>query len=197
MFEKIKEIYDSGNLVAEMFGQGSFLILASKDKVSLKNNHYGSAKPGGDNCIDLRGADQSAVLGAIGEWKKVRGSLWGRISCGHPMGGYQGSFYYSPSSKCPPDGKEAVWMKKDEKTGKASKPKDLGKLEERVERGNFEFVFERFCFGVGRGKQQVRFDEWQVPLIGESFILHEARKGLYAPSCFDGFGYPGSTWGRL
>lgn len=187
MFEKIKEIYDSGKLVAEIFSKDSFSFLVSKDKVSLKNSHYLNAKPEVKTHIDLREADFSTVSSTIEEWDKVKDSLWGRISHGSSMCGHTGTAYYPPNSK------EEIYFKRDESTGEVPKPENLGKLEERIKHGDFEFIFERFRFSIGRNNQQAKFDAWQIPLIKESFIFYDARKGLYLPSkrvaTFDDFYY--------
>lgn len=176
MFEKSKEIYDSGNLVAEIFKDNSFLFLVSKDRLTLKNSQYLSSKPDIKSYIDLKKADFSTVSGTIKEWKKVKDSLWGEIPHGHSWCGHLGTAYY------PPDSKEEIYFKKDKSTGKVSSPENLGKLEERVKKGDLEFVFERFCFSIDRNKQHARFDAWQIPLIKEAFGFYDARKGLYLPS---------------
>ncbi len=176
MFEKIKEIYDKGSLVAEAFKKDSFLFLLSKGKVSLKNSQCLSGDPKVKSHIDLEAKDFGTVLSTIGEWKKVKDSLWGRIPHGHSWCGHLGTAYYAPNSE------EEIYLKKDDKTGKVPSPENLGRLEERVNHGGFGFIFERFCFSVCGNNQEARFDAWQIPLIKESFAFYDARKGLYLPS---------------
>ncbi len=178
----IDNVYCPGPLVAEVFRDCDFIALLSIERVCLKNKKYLLCDVKEDY-ISLKEKDFDAVRKGISEWSKVRDSLWGRIAQGHSWCGRTGKSYYAPNSD------EELLFREDE-SGKVGEPKDLGTLEEKLRLGDLEFTFERFTFSVKQGIQRdkipqysqgVIFDKGQESLIEESFIVYNARKGIYAP----------------
>lgn len=77
----------------------------------------------------------------------------------------------------PPHEKEGINVKKDQ----SHRHIGVGRLEEKVQKRDIEFTFERFCLGIARGNQATLLDEYQVPLLDQVFALYAKRNGLYVP----------------
>jgi len=155
VLEKCKELYESGILISEEFQNHQFIVELSHNKVSLRNSHYLT----NETAVSITPDFFNTVLEHIGSWEKKKDALWGRRAHGHSWCGYIGSTYFEPNND------EGTYVKKGE-----PKP-SIGTLEEKLD----IFTFERFRFGI----QNIFFDEWQVPLIGEAFQLYTARASLY------------------
>jgi hypothetical protein len=168
--DKLKEIYEQGDLVGEIFKSHNFIALLLGDACCLKNGHYSYPKV--KDYIKLTAGEFSDVSSVIEEWEKNRDSLWGRISHGNSWSGHTSTTYFRPNSK------KGINIPK----GKSAESLGIGKLEEKLVKGELKFTLERFCIGIGRKGQFVLFDEWQVPLIQEVSALHAKRSKLYLPA---------------
>ncbi|MFH1063887.1 MAG: hypothetical protein V1729_02295 [Candidatus Woesearchaeota archaeon] len=165
----VNSIYDGGKLIAEAFRSDYFTALLSKEALCLKNGHYLSGSSDIKNHIVLSPEDFDVVGEAISHWQQEKDHLWGQRAHGHSWCGYLGTTYYPPHSE------DSTYIKK----GESKDHLGIGKLEDRLKKGDLEFIIERFRLGIEREGQRALFDAYQIPLISEAFILYDARKAHY------------------
>ncbi|MBW2964478.1 hypothetical protein KY363_03385 [Candidatus Woesearchaeota archaeon] len=170
VLKKSREFYHDGSLVGELFSDGyQFVAVLSSRGVHLKNRHYGLPKVG--DVVTIVPSEFSDIAEAVREWYASKDALWGRRAHGSSWAGHTSTTFYEPHKK------KGVKIEK----GKSHKHLGVGKLEEKVQKGNLEFTFERFCLGIAKGNQATLLDEYQVPLLEQVFKLYEKRNGLYSP----------------
>ena len=171
MLEKIKEFYDSGYLVGELFEKDYFVVLLSRECVALKNMLGAmSADPKIKNYIILEEKDFASVSNAIEKWREVKDTLWGIVHSGSSTFGYCGTYYYPPNSET------GTYIKK----GKSHEHLKIGKTEEILKIGSLEFVIERFELIAKREDQMAYLSIGRhKPLIVEAFDSYIARKDNY------------------
>ncbi len=171
MLEKIKGFYDSGALIAELFEKSYVNVLLSRKCVALRNRLGRiSADPKIKNYIILEKEDFASVSNAIGKWREINNTLWGRIASGSSMVGYRGATYYPPNSET------GIYIKK----GESAEHLKIGKTEEVLRIKDLEFVIERFYLTARRRNQMAHFDlRWQESLIAEAFVSYDALKRNY------------------
>jgi hypothetical protein len=167
VFEKTKELYDNGNLIAEVFKDSYLVALLSSSHAYVKNRHYGLPKT--RNFIALNPEEFSDVSDAVEEWKEVKDSLWGRRAHGSSMTGHTSTTFY------PPHETEGINIKK----GQSNDHIGVGQLEQQLQKGALSFTFERFCLGISRDGQATLLDGHQVPLLEQVFALYHKRNGIY------------------
>ena len=170
MLNKTNEIYDSGALVAEVFKSHPHTLVAlfTREGIAFNNTHF--VRKAGEDYLLLNEADLAPLSIAVDEWARKRDSLWGKVAHGHSWCGYLGSGYYAPNSE------KEIFIKK----GESAAHLKVGKLEERINIKDLEFVLERFILEVKRGKQGTVFNEQEISIANEAFALYSARKGIYA-----------------
>jgi hypothetical protein len=172
VLEKIKELYAGGDIVGELFRNQQFIGIVAQGYIICRNSHYGFAEKSVDDYVIIQESEFDSIRLAVSKWNDLKNELWGSIAHGHSWCGYLGTSYYAPHSK------KAVYVEK----GKSKDKVRIGKLEEKLEDGEFSFVIERFTLCITKGKGKVIIDHYQIPLLEELFLIHKKRKESYTYS---------------